>query len=60
MASHLNNILLPATVDPENEHWSMKVSNSTDYQPPKIWAWDKSKGGSSVTSLNRPVAGCHP
>ena len=28
-----------------------------DYVPPKVWTWDTTKGGSAVTSLNRPVAG---
>jgi GSH-dependent disulfide-bond oxidoreductase len=33
------------------------MSNSPDYVPPKVWTWDKTKGGSAVTSLNRPIAG---
>jgi hypothetical protein len=33
------------------------MSNTSDYQPPKVWKWDVSKSGSSVTSLNRPIAG---
>ncbi len=33
------------------------MSSASDYQPPKVWTWDTSKGGSSVTSLNRPIAG---
>jgi GSH-dependent disulfide-bond oxidoreductase len=28
-----------------------------DYVPPKVWTWDTAKGGSAVTSLNRPIAG---
>jgi GSH-dependent disulfide-bond oxidoreductase len=39
------------------DHGVPSMTSSSDYQPPKIWTWDKSKGGSSVTSLNRPVAG---
>ncbi len=33
------------------------MSNSSDYVPPKVWTWDTTKGGSAVTSLNRPTAG---
>jgi len=33
------------------------MTDSSDYVPPKVWTWNKSSGGSSVTSLNRPTAG---
>lgn len=33
------------------------MTKSSDYVPPKVWTWDTTKGGSSVTSLNRPIAG---
>jgi len=34
------------------------MSESSGYVPPKVWTWNKTKGGgSAVTSLNRPVAG---
>lgn len=34
------------------------MTQSSDYTPPKVWTWDKNKGGgSAVTSLNRPGAG---
>jgi len=33
------------------------MTKPTDYVPPKVWTWDKTKGGSAVTSLNRPIAG---
>ena len=33
------------------------MTNPTDYAPPKVWTWNKSSGGSPVTSLNRPIAG---
>lgn len=34
------------------------MTQSSDYTPPKVWTWDKNKGGgSAVTALNRPVAG---
>lgn len=33
------------------------MTDSSDYVPPKVWTWNKSSGGSPVTSLNRPTAG---
>lgn len=33
------------------------MTDSSNYVPPKIWAWNKGSGGSPVTSLNRPIAG---
>jgi GST-like protein len=33
------------------------MTDSSDYVPPKVWTWNKSSGGSPVTSLNRPIAG---
>ena len=33
------------------------MTNSSDYVLPKVWTWNKSSGGSPVTSLNRPTAG---
>jgi GST-like protein len=33
------------------------MTNPPDYVPPKVWTWDTTKGGSAVTSLNRPTAG---
>ncbi|MDR7925876.1 glutathione-dependent disulfide-bond oxidoreductase [Acidithiobacillus thiooxidans] len=33
------------------------MTNSTDYVPPKIWAWNKTEAASAVTLLNRPVSG---
>ena len=32
------------------------MSNTPDYQPPKVWTWDKASGGRFAT-INRPVAG---
>lgn len=32
------------------------MTNSNDYQPPKIWTWDKANGG-EFASINRPIAG---
>ena len=33
------------------------MTESSDYVPPKVWTWDRTKGGSAVSSLNRPIAG---
>jgi GSH-dependent disulfide-bond oxidoreductase len=33
------------------------MTTSPDYVPPQVWTWDKTKSGSAVTSLNRPIAG---
>jgi GST-like protein len=33
------------------------MTNSSDYVPPKVWAWDAAKGGSAVARLNRPTSG---
>ncbi len=34
------------------------MTQSSDYTPPKVWTWDKDKGGgSAVTALNRPESG---
>ncbi|HTK02682.1 MAG TPA: glutathione-dependent disulfide-bond oxidoreductase [Bordetella sp.] len=32
------------------------MSNSTEYVPPKVWAWNKPNGG-HFASINRPVSG---
>ncbi len=32
------------------------MSTSSDYTPPKVWAWDKANGG-RFASTNRPIAG---
>ncbi len=33
------------------------MTDPSNYVPPKVWTWNKASGGSSVTSLNRPIAG---
>lgn len=33
------------------------MTHSTDYVPPKVWAWNKAETGNAVTLLNRPVSG---
>ena len=30
--------------------------SDNDYQPPRVWTWDKESGG-KFASINRPVAG---
>jgi GST-like protein len=32
------------------------MSNPTDYEPPKVWSWNKDNGG-RFASINRPVSG---
>ena len=32
------------------------MSNTTEYIPPKVWAWDQENGG-KFASINRPIAG---
>ncbi|WP_194952991.1 glutathione-dependent disulfide-bond oxidoreductase [Sphingopyxis solisilvae] len=32
------------------------MSNQTEYEPPKIWTWDKDSGG-RFANINRPIAG---
>ena len=32
------------------------MTDSTPYVPPKVWTWDKEKGG-AFASINRPIAG---
>ncbi|MFL6601573.1 MAG: glutathione-dependent disulfide-bond oxidoreductase [Steroidobacteraceae bacterium] len=32
------------------------MSNSSDYVPPKVWAWNKPSGG-TFANINRPIAG---
>src|SRR6185312_4455454 len=32
------------------------MSSSSDYAPPKVWAWNKASGG-QFASINRPIAG---
>ncbi len=32
------------------------MSNSTEYTPPKVWAWNKASGG-RFANINRPIAG---
>jgi GST-like protein len=32
------------------------MSNSSDYVPPKVWAWNQANGG-RFASINRPIAG---
>jgi hypothetical protein len=32
------------------------MSTSSDYTPPKVWAWNKANGG-RFANINRPVAG---
>ena len=30
--------------------------SDTNYQPPKVWTWDKS-GGGAFANINRPISG---
>ncbi|WP_213763634.1 glutathione-dependent disulfide-bond oxidoreductase [Caballeronia sp. dw_19] len=32
------------------------MSNSSDYEPPKVWTWNKDSGG-RFANINRPIAG---
>lgn len=32
------------------------MSDSSDYQPPKVWTWDTENGG-KFANINRPIAG---
>src|ERR1700760_717584 len=32
------------------------MTESTDYTPPKVWAWNKANGG-RFANINRPIAG---
>src|SRR3546814_16917451 len=32
------------------------MSDSTEYIPPKVWAWEKPSGG-TFSNINRPIAG---
>ncbi len=32
------------------------MTNSSDYEPPKVWTW-KSKNGGTFANINRPIAG---
>ena len=32
------------------------MSNDKEYQPPKVWTWDKESGG-NFSKINRPIAG---
>src|SRR6188768_4474719 len=32
------------------------MSSSSDYTPPKVWAWNKASGG-RFANINRPIAG---
>src|SRR6201996_7439852 len=32
------------------------MTNSSEYTPPKVWAWNKESGGRFAT-INRPIAG---
>ncbi|HEV2556165.1 MAG TPA: glutathione-dependent disulfide-bond oxidoreductase [Bosea sp. (in: a-proteobacteria)] len=32
------------------------MTDSTEYVPPKVWAWDKASGG-TFANINRPIAG---
>ncbi len=32
------------------------MSNENEYQPPKVWTWDKDSGG-KFANINRPIAG---
>ncbi|NYT39114.1 glutathione-dependent disulfide-bond oxidoreductase, partial [Pusillimonas soli] len=32
------------------------MSHSTEYQPPKVWVWNKPSGG-RFESINRPISG---
>src|SRR5437016_2460440 len=34
----------------------MNMSSSSEYTPPKVWAWDKENGG-RFANINRPIAG---
>jgi GST-like protein len=33
------------------------MTESSPYTPPKIWTWNKDKGGGAFASINRPIAG---
>jgi GST-like protein len=35
---------------------ALRMSNSADYVPPKVWAWHQTNGG-RFANINRPVAG---
>src|SRR6202522_1495709 len=35
---------------------AMGMSSSSEYTPPKVWAWDKPSGG-QFANINRPIAG---
>jgi hypothetical protein len=32
------------------------MADTSDYTPPKVWAWNKENGG-HFASINRPIAG---
>jgi GSH-dependent disulfide-bond oxidoreductase len=34
----------------------LKMTNSSEYVPPKVWTWDKPSGG-TFASINRPISG---
>jgi GSH-dependent disulfide-bond oxidoreductase len=34
----------------------MRMTNSTDYVPPKVWTWNKPSGG-TFANINRPISG---
>lgn len=33
------------------------MSESSAYEPPKVWSWDKEKNGGQFSKINRPIAG---
>jgi GST-like protein len=33
------------------------MTESSPYEPPKVWTWNKDKGGGAFASINRPIAG---
>jgi GST-like protein len=33
------------------------MTESSPYEPPKVWTWNKDKGGGAFANINRPIAG---
>src|SRR3546814_20303467 len=40
----------------ETKRKERPMAEPTDYEPPKIWTWDKESGG-RFANINRPIAG---
>src|SRR3546814_14829010 len=43
----------------ETKRKERPMAEPTDYEPPKIWTWDKESGG-RFANINRPIAGPTP